>query len=295
MREHMNSTDRVQTRGRSVVVITPPRRVLWPNLREVWEYRELVGVLAVRDLKVRYRQTLLGVGWAVLPPLLTVLMFDAIFNALLGQSRKPTVNGIPYVVSTYAAIIPWQLFARIVAASSNSLAANRHVITKVYFPRLVLPLAPIGAALVDAVLSLIVLGVISAWLGVAVTPAVLVLPCVLVVSACAALALSLWLSAINALYRDVQHAVPMLLQLWMFATPVLYTSARVEGSSHRGLHVLTMFNPMSPIVELSRWAVVGAPFPTQQSLMASTLLVLATLAAGAVFFRSMELRITDVV
>lgn len=278
-----------------VVVIQPTRGWRALDLAELWSFRELWWFLALRDLKVRYRQTLLGVLWAIVPPLTTVAVFNLLFGLLLGAGRKPTVGDIPYAVSTYCALLPWQLFARIFSSAGNSLVTNRHLITKIYFPRLIMPLAPVGVAVVDFLLGAVVLAGMMFAYEITPTWRLATLPLFVVLAVVAALAVALWLSAINALYRDVQHTMPFLLQLWMFVTPVLYSTESVLEALPAWARWSYGLNPMVSVVEGFRWAMLGAVAPSPAVLALSCVVVAGLFVAGLYFFRRMERRFTDLI
>jgi lipopolysaccharide transport system permease protein len=277
------------------VTIEPPRGWVPIDLAELWRYRELVGFLALRDIRVRYKQSLLGIAWAVLQPLATMLVFGVLFKALLGRQGMPTLPGVPYAVSTYCALVPWQLFARSLQSSGDSLVANQHLITKVYFPRLVAPLAPLLAACIDfACAFAVLLGMMVAW-GILPGAAALALPCFVGLSVVTALGVSLWLSALGAIYRDVRHALPFLVQIWMFASPVVYTSESVLRGRPEWLRVLYGLNPMTGVVEGFRWALLGAAEPPWTLLAASLAVSALLLVSGLYCFRRLERSFADLV
>lgn len=265
------------------------------DLAELWRYRELIGFLAMRDVKVRYKQSLLGAAWAVLQPLLTMVVFSVLFGLLLGANRKPTLEGVPYAVSTYCALVPWQLFARAFSASGESVVANQRLITKVYFPRLVAPIAPLLASLVDFGLAFVVLLGLMAVYGVAPSAAVLTLPIFVSLALVTALAASLWLSALNAIYRDVRHTLPFLVQTWMFVTPVVYTTESVMSGRPEWVQLLYGLNPMAGVVEGFRWALLGAASPPWAVLGTSVIVVTTLLVGGLYYFRRMERTFADLV
>lgn len=274
--------------GGDSVVITPERGFVRVDLAELWRFRELIGFLALRDVRVRYKQAALGISWAVLQPLLTMVVFSLLFGLLMGADGRPAVEGIPYAVSTYCALVPWQLFATSLSFSGNSIVGNQNLVTKVYFPRLVLPIAPIIAALVDFCAAFAVLLLMMLAYGIAPGPEVVLLPFFVALAVLTALAVSLWLSALNALYRDVRYALPFLIQLWFFVTPCVYTTASVLGDAPEWAHWLYAANPMVGVVEGFRWALIGGPAPAVAALAASVGAVTILLAGGAVYFRRME-------
>ena len=258
-----------------------------PNLGEVWAYRELLYFLVWRDLKVRYKQTVLGIAWAVLQPLATTLVF-AIF---LGRLAGVPSDGVPYPVFAYAAMLPWQLFAHALTESSNSLVANERLITKVYFPRLVIPLATILAGLIDFAIAFVVGIGLMAWYGIVPGPLIAAVPLFVVLAVLTALAAGLWLSALNVEYRDVRYTLGFLVQIWLFATPVAYPSSLVP-ERWRALYGL---NPMAGVVEGFRWALLGHGQPPGALLVVSTVVTFVVLAGGLWYFKRMERTFADVV
>jgi lipopolysaccharide transport system permease protein len=272
-----------------------PRLVLKPrrgwaalNLRELWRYRELLWFLALRDVQVRYKQTALGATWALIQPLFTMLVFTLFFGKLAGlESDLP----VPYMVFVLAALLPWQLFSFALTQSSTSLVSNRNLITKVYFPRLLVPLAPLLCGLVDFAIAFAML--IALMLGFGVVPgwSVLTLPLFLVLALLTSLAVGLWLSALNAVYRDVQYTLPFLAQIWMFASPVAYSS-KIVPKSWQWLYGL---NPMVGVIDGFRWALLGTGELSLPLLAASTVSVLVLLVGGLYYFRAMESYFADLV
>lgn len=286
------------------IVIRPPAGWRAIDFRELWRYRELLFLFALRDIKVRYKQSLLGAAWAILPPLLNTLVFGILF-ALLGS--KPTTAGVPYLLNTYCAMIAWQLFAATVNTSSNSLVMNANLIKKVYFPRLITPLAPILAGLVDFLVSsgAFVLMIVGFHLWdptFAFTPStrLFVLPVLLALTVMTTLAISLWLSSLNALYRDVRFLIPFVVQLGMFVTPVLYDMQSVVGSGKAGrfqplLELAYDLNPMAAVAEGTRWALFGLVDFPMRSFVIAVPLTSVLLVGGLFFFRRMERMVVDVV
>jgi lipopolysaccharide transport system permease protein len=269
--------------ARERTVIRPASGWQPVRLAELWRFRELLLTLAARDIKVRYKQTVLGALWAVLQPLAQMVVFTAFFAA-----HGFSTEGAPPSVFYYAGLLPWQLFATSLAGASNSLVANRNLITKVYFPRLVMPLSAIASSLVDFGISFVVLLGIMAWNRVAPSPNMIFLPFFLLLGVSSALALGLWLSALNVEFRDVQYVIPFLVQFWLFVTPVIYPSSIVTGYKR----VLLGLNPMSGVVEGFRWCLLGqpAPGPTLGLSVGSVCVVLIT---GLLFFRRMERTFAD--
>ena len=253
---------------------------------ELWHYRELLVFYAIRDIKVRYKQTILGAAWAILQPVLTMVVFSIFF----GRLAKVPSDGLPYPIFTFAALLPWQLFAYALTHSSNSLVDNAEVLTKVYFPRMILPLASTLAGVVDLVIAFAVLIAMMFYYGLYPGWAVLTLPLLTVLAVTAALAVGMWLSALHVMYRDVRYTIPFFAQLWLFATPVAYPSSLLP-EAWRAVYAI---NPMVGVVEGFRWALLGAD-PPGGMLAVSVLATLALLAGGMFFFRRMEKTFADVV
>lgn len=270
----------------SKIVIRPAGSWASLQLRELWEYRELLYFLTWRDIKVRYKQTALGATWAVLQPFTTMVVFS-IFGRLAGISS----DGLPYPVFTFCALLPWQLFAHALTESGNSLVAGQNLITKVYFPRLVIPFAPVLAGLVDFAISFGILILMMAYYGIVPTAMVVTLPLFILLALGAALSVGLWLSALNVKYRDVRYTIPFLTQLWLFATPVAYPASYVPAN----LRALYGLNPMAGVVEGFRWALLGSAGVSFSLLAVSSGVVLVLFATGLYYFRRMEETFADVV
>lgn len=253
------------------------------RLAELWQFRELFLTLATRDIKVRYKQTVLGAAWAVVQPLAQMIVFTAFF-----ASRGFSTEGLPAPVFYYAGLLPWQLFASSLSNASNSLVANRSLITKVYFPRLVMPLSAMASAIVDFAISFCVLAGLMAWYRILPSGHVVFLPLFLALGLAASLSLGLWLSALNVEFRDVQYVIPFLVQFWLFVTPVIYPSNSVHGYKK----ILLSVNPMSGVVEGFRWCLLGNPQPDRM-LIFSIASVGLLLLSGLMFFRRMERTFAD--
>jgi lipopolysaccharide transport system permease protein len=277
-------------RPRPLLVLRPRRGWAALNLRELWRYRELLWFLALRDVQVRYKQTALGAAWALIQPLFTMLVFTLFFGRL-GGMEKDLPPGMPYMVFVLAAILPWQLFSFALTQSSTSLVNNRNLITKVYFPRLLVPLAPLLCGLVDFAISFVLLIVLMLGFGVVPGLPVLTLPLFLLLALLTSLAVGLWLSALNAVYRDVQYTLPFLAQIWLFASPVAYSSGIVP-ERWRWLYGL---NPMAGVVDGFRWALLGTGELSLPLLAASSASVLVLLVGGLYYFRSMETYFADLI
>jgi len=269
------------------VLIRPSRGWVSLQLRDVWEYRELLYFLIWRDIKVRYKQTVLGASWAILQPFLTMVVFAVFF----GHLAKVPSDDIPYPIFAYCALLPWQLFAHALIQSSNSLVMNERLIAKVYFPRLVIPISAVLAGLVDFGIAFVVLLGMMVYYGIVPTAAALTLPFFLVFAIATALAVGLWLSALNVQYRDVRHTIPFLTQFWLFATPIAYSSSLVP-EKWRALYGL---NPMAGVVEGFRWALLGKTGSMGPLVVVSAVAVTILLMGGLIYFRRMEKTFADIV
>lgn len=257
------------------------------KLRELWQYRELLYFFIWRDIKVRYKQTVLGAAWAIIQPFFTMVVFSLFF----GRLAKVPSDGIPYPIFSYAALVPWTFFAQGLSQASNSLVQYANLITKVYFPRLAMPIARVLAGTVDFVLAFIVLlGMMLAY-GIMPTVNVLWLPVFLLLALCTSLGTALWLSSMNVQFRDVGYIVPFITQFWLFATPIAYPSSLLSEP----WRTLYGINPMAGVVEGFRWALLGADTAPGPIIIVSTLVALALLVSGAFYFRRMEKTFADVV
>jgi lipopolysaccharide transport system permease protein len=268
------------------VLIAPSRG--WPSLRlgEIATYRELLYFLVWRDVKVRYKQTALGIAWAVLQPLLTVFVFTVFFNRVGGIR----VHGVPYVLFSLSGMIPWLFFANGVTVASASVVTNVNLVTKVYFPRLVIPIASVLSNIPDVAIGLVLLLVVMAAYGTAPAVAILVVPLVLLLVFASALAFSLWLSALSVEFRDVRYVVPLLVQLGLLASPVAYDISTI-GATWRPILGL---NPMTGAIELFRWAVLGLGAPPASTIAVSCAVTSVVLVGGAFYFRALERRFADI-
>ena len=271
----------------SVIRIRPVSGGVRLNLGDLWEYRELLYFLVWRDLKVRYKQTVLGAAWAIIQPLFLMLVFTVFFGRLIGVPSE----GLPYSIFAYTALLPWQLFARALSDASVSLVANERVITKVYFPRLLVPAAAVISSLVDFAIAFVLLLGMMLFYGVYPGLAIIALPVFILLALIAALGVGFWLSALNAIYRDVRYTLPFLTQLWMFATPVVYPSSLVP----REWWFLYSLNPMVGVVEGFRWSLLGKAAPSETVLVVSAAVVLFIFGAGIVYFGRMEQTLADVI
>lgn len=270
-----------------MLVITPPRGWISLDLGELWSYRELIFFLALREIKIRYKQTAVGVLWAVIQPLFTMLVFSLFF----GRLGKMPSDGIPYSLFSLAALIPWTFFSAGLTSASNSLVGNANLITKVYFPRLVIPISTILSGLVDFGIGMVLLLVFMLCRGFYPGVRLIWFPAFLLLSLVTALGVGLWLSALNVEYRDVRYAVPFLVQFWMFATPIAYSANML----HEPWRTIYSLNPMVGVVEGFRWSVLGHGAPPGLALLASSTGALLTLLSGLFYFRRMEKGFADVV
>ncbi len=270
-----------------LTVITPRSGWLGVSRRELWAYRELLYFLVWRDLKVRYKQTVLGIGWAVLQPIFLMAVFTLFFGTLAGIQT----TGVPYPVFAFAALLPWTLFARGLTDASTSLSANRNLITKVYFPRILLPAASVLAAVVDFLVAFVVLLVLMTYYGIVPTLAVAALPLFVGLAIVASMGIGFWFSALDAKYRDVKYTLPFLTQFWLFVTPVVYPITLVPDA-WRWLYAL---NPMVGVVEGFRWALLGQSFTIDSFALVSVAVAVLLFLGGIAYFGRSERSLADVV
>ena len=257
------------------------------NFGELWQYRELLIFYAIRDIKVRYKQTVLGAAWAVLQPVMTMVVFSIFF----GRLAKVPSDGIPYPVFAFCALLPWQLFAFALTQSSNSLVQDAQVLTKVYFPRLIIPFGSVVAGLVDFAIAFVVLIGMMLYYDIVPGPAMLTLPLFILLALAAALAVGLWLSALNVKYRDVRYTTTFLAQFWLFVTPVAYSSSLVPAQ----WQAVYAINPMVGVVEGFRWALLGKSAPPGAMLIVSVAATVILLTGGLFYFRRMEKTFADII
>jgi len=272
--------------GPQTIIVEPPHGWVPLRLKELWIYRELIFFLTWRDLKVRYKQTLLGASWAILKPVLSMVVFSIFF----GNLAKVPSDGIPYPIFNFTALLPWELFAIALTSASKSLVSNSNMITKIYFPRIILPISSILAGLVDFAIGFLVLIGMMAYYRIIPTPAIWTLPLFILLTMITALGVGLWLSALNVLYRDVGYVMPFLTQFWMFITPVVYSTSLLP-EKWRTIYGL---NPMAGVVDGFRWALLGieesAPGPM---LAISAAIAVLILISGLYYFRRMERLFAD--
>ena len=282
----MTETQTASETSVPTLIIRPPRKWVPVDLKELWAYRELVTSFTLRDIKLRYKQTGLGIAWAVLQPLLTMVIFTVFFG---GLAKIPS-DGIPYPLFVLAALLPWTLFAEGLTRSTTSMVTNSNIMTKVYFPRLIMPLSSIISPLVDFAVSFIILIAMMVYYGFMPTFNILFLPVFLLLALATALGVGLWLSALNVKYRDFQYTVPFLIQIGLYASPVVYASSLVPES----LRVWYGLNPMAGVIEGFRWALLGSGAPSAMVLV-SVGMVIVLLVSGMFYFRRMEQYYADIV
>ena len=275
----------ISIRQQPVLRLRPSRG--WPrvNLRELWQYRELFYFLSWRDIKIRYKQTLLGAGWAILQPFMTMVVFSIFFGKL---AKMPSDN-VPYPIFAYAALVPWMFFANALMQSSNSLVQNANMLKKIYFPRLMLPIATIISGGVDFALALAILILMMGFYGIVPTANIVWLPFLIILGIMTSLGVGLWLSAMNVHYRDIRYVVPFLTQFWLFITPIAYPSSLLP-EPWRTVYGL---NPMAGVVEGFRWALLGTQTAPGPMVGLSALVSAIILVSGLYYFRSMEPTFSD--
>ena len=271
----------------SVIIIKPSHGWSALNLRDLWTYRELILFLTWRDLKVRYKQTLFGASWAILQPFLIMVVFSIFF----GNLAEIPSDGVPYPIFSFTALLPWTLFSKALQDASKSLVASSHMITKIYFPRMILPLSAVLAGLVDFFIAFAVLIGMMFYFGIMLTANVWMLPFFLLLALITAIGVGLWLSALNVLYRDIGYVIPFLTQFWMFITPIAYPSSMVPEK----WQAIYAINPMAGVVDGFRWALMGTGQPPGLMTMVSSLGAVALLISGMFYFRRMERLFADMV
>jgi lipopolysaccharide transport system permease protein len=270
-----------------IIRIEPSRGWVALNLSELYAYRELLYFLTWRDVKVKYKQTIIGAGWAILQPLMTMIVFTLVFKKIADISSE----GIPYPIFAYTALLPWNLFAGALNRSAVSLVAQVSLISKVYFPRLIIPLSATISGVVDFAIAFVILVGMMFWYGIVPTAAVLSLPLFITIALVAALSVGLWLAALNVRYRDVGHTVPFLIQIWMFASPVAYPVGLIPEK----WRLLYSLNPLAGVIEGFRWALLGKESPDFRVIAVSTMVVVALLFGGLIYFKRTERTFADLI
>ena len=255
--------------------------------REVWAYRELLYFLVWRDVKVRYKQTVLGAAWAVVQPVATMVVFSVVFGRLAAMPS----DGLPYPLFSLAALVPWTYFSTAISQGASSLVSSQHLVSKVYFPRLLVPLASVVTPLVDGAIALVILAALMIWYGVWSSTAIFALPLFVMLAVATAFAATLWLAALNVQFRDVRYVMPFLVQFWLFVTPVAYPSSLISPL-WRPLYAL---NPMATVVDGFRWSLLGAPAPPVGAVIASCITVVVLITGGIRYFRRTQGLFADVI
>jgi lipopolysaccharide transport system permease protein len=269
------------------LVIQPRRHLFALDINAIWQYRELLYFLIWRDLKVRYRQSVIGVGWVILQPLMTMVVFTAVFGRFAGVPS----DGLPYPIFIFSALLPWTLFANSLTRGSASVVGNAQLVSKIYFPRLILPLSGVLSPVADFAVAFVILIGMMVWFGISPTWGILALPLFVLLAILTALAIGLWLSALDVRYRDIGHTVPFLVQIWMFITPVAYPVSLVPEK----WRLLYSLNPMAGVIEGFRWALLGKQSPDFAVITASAAMMFTLLITGIVFFRYTERTFADVI
>lgn len=283
----LHKTDKLRQLANSDWVLIKPVEGWIPiNFRELWVYRELLYFLTWRDIKVRYKQTVLGIAWAIIQPFFMMVVFSLFFAKFIKVSHE----GIPYPLFTYAALLPWMLFSEGISRSSNSIIQNANLVRKVYFPRLVMPISGILSTLVDFIFAFVIFVGMMFYFGFLPTIRILLLPVFLVLALITTLAVGLWLSAINVKYRDVNYAIPFLMQFWFFASPVVYSSSSLPKT----WEALYGLNPMVGVIEGFRWVLLGGE-PPNSLMLVSIMIIFVILISGAFYFRRTEKIFADVI
>jgi lipopolysaccharide transport system permease protein len=269
-----------------LIVISPPKKWAPINLRELFTHRELLYYFIWRDIKVRYKQTGLGIAWAIIQPLFAMMIFTVIF----GKLAKIPSEGIPYPLFSYAAILPWTLFSEGLTRSTTSMTSNANIMTKVYFPRLILPIAGILSPLIDFFIAFIILIFLMLIYGFMPSINILFLPAFLLLLLLTSLSVGLWLSSLNVQYRDFQYTLPFLIQLWLYSSPIVYSSNLIPAK----YQTIYGFNPMAGVIEGFRWLLLGTP-PPNQMILFSAFVVIVLLVSGIFYFKRMEQYFADIV
>jgi len=283
-----NSTPgKPESAPRRRLVLVPTRGLIKLDFRDLWEYRDLMFFLAWRDISVRYKQTILGILWAVLQPLLTMIVFTLIFG---GLAKIPS-DSVPYPIFSFCALLPWQFFSTAISSSADSLVGNANLISKVFFPRLVIPLSSVLPPAVDFAVSLVMLAVLMLLFGVHITWNIIFFPLFIILAGLAALGFGLWLSALNVQYRDIRYVVPFLVQFLLFLSPIAYPTSMVPDA----LRILYALNPIVGVVEGFRWSVLGTSVDVLPLIVTSVFVTATLLATGAFYFRNMERTFSDII
>jgi lipopolysaccharide transport system permease protein len=270
------------------LTIRPSKGWVPLKLNELWEYRELLYFLTWRDIKVRYKQTIVGLAWAIIQPLMTMLVFSVFF----GQLAQMPSDGVPYFLFSLAALVPWVFFSTGLANASSSLVGSANLLKKIYFPRVVIPLSAVFSGVVDFLVSFVLLILLMLLRGIVPTVNVLWLPFFLLLAFITAFGVGLWLSAMNVQFRDIQYVIPFLVQFWLFASPIAYPSSLIKNDLARAIYAI---NPMVGVIEGFRWALLGTNTAPGPMILVSTLVAVIVMVSGLYYFRRMEKTFADVV
>jgi len=276
-------------------VIERQRRWRPVDLKALWHSRELIAFLAWRDVKIRYKQTELGVLWAVIQPLATTGVFAILFGLLMGPGEEPGVEGVPYILSTFCAMLAWQIFSESMTRSANCLVDGRQLVTKVYFPRAGMPMATTLVSIFDFAIRMVLLVLLMAWFRQVPTWSILAFPLFFLLSVTMAVGASLWISALSAIYYDFRYAMPFFMQLGFYASPVVYATSRLTRSAPPLVSAIYSMNPMVAVIEGFRWTLLGSPPPSLAILIPSVATTVFLFVGGLFFFRRMERVIVDVI
>jgi lipopolysaccharide transport system permease protein len=282
------STNEQLASSPDVLLIQPSKGWVSLGLRELWRYRELMFFMTWRDIKVRYKQTVLGVGWAILQPFITMIIFSLVFG---GLAEIPS-DDVPYPIFSYTALVPWTFFAQSLTKSTQSLVGNANMITKIYFPRMILPISNTLSGVVDFLLAFSILLVMMLAFGIVPTINIIWLPLFVLLAMVSALGVGFWLSAMNVQFRDVRYAAPFLVSMWLWITPVAYPASLIESETLRAIYGL---NPMAGVVEGFRWALLGSSAQPGFEIIISAVISVTLLITGMLYFRRMEKSFADVV
>ena len=269
-----------------MLIIQPPKKWVPVDIHELWAYRELIYAFTMRDVKIRYKQTALGFLWAIIQPLFMMVVFTIFFG---GLAQIPS-EGVPYPLFSFAALLPWTLFSEGLTRSTTSMVSSSNIMTKVYFPRLLMPVSGVLSPLVDFAIAFVILILMMAYYGFVPTIAIVLLPAFILLALMTSLAVGLWLSALNVKYRDFQYTIPFLIQLWLFASPVVYPSSLLPEQ----FQLIYGLNPMAGVIEGFRWALLGTD-PPQAMILVSAGVVVLLLVGGLFYFKKMEQYYADIV
>lgn len=288
MTDNVNSMTPWDDTDTPLLILRPSQGWVSLKLKQMWQYRELLFFLTWRDIKVRYKQTVLGAAWAIIQPFMTMIVFSLFFGGLAGIPS----DDIPYPIFSYAALVPWTFFASGLAKSANSIVSNANLLKKVYFPRLIIPISNVFSGVVDFVLAFGVLLLMMVYFQITITINIILLPFFLLLAFITSLGVGLWLSALNVRFRDVRYVIPFITQFWLFITPIAYPSSLIENDVLRFIYSL---NPMAGVVEGFRWVLLGTDTAPGLTIIASSIVAIIIFIMGLFYFKRMEKSFADVV